>query len=257
MSIYDHFRKEEHPFIDQVLEWKEVVKDRFIHKLTDFLDPRQQQIIAIVIGQDADVHYSFHGGSSHAERKRLLLYPSYFVPETDDYQLAAYQIHYPQKFVELSHRELLGSLMSLGLKRDKFGDIYIQDENIQILVASEVNSFVEANLQSVGRVSVQLERIALSDVVVPKEEWHEMSITASSLRLDVILSEVYKMSRSKITPFIDNNRVKVNWKVVEQASYQLQSGDFLSVRGLGRSKIIDILGKTKKDKWRINVGLRK
>jgi RNA-binding protein YlmH len=257
MSMYDHFRKEERPLVDQVVEWKENVKSRFVHKLTDFLDPREQQVVKAIIGQDPEVRFSFFGGTEATERKRAFLYPSYMEPTIEDYQLTAYKVHYPHKFIQLSHRDLLGSLMSLGIKREKFGDIYLNDQDIQIVVASEVSGYVEANLQNIGRATVHLEAIPLSTILIEEEEWLEKSITASSLRLDVIVSEIYQLSRSKIVPYIESKRVKVNWRIIEQPAFQLQSGDFLSVRGLGRSKLIAICGKTKKDKWRIEIGMRK
>lgn len=257
MSMYDHFRKEERPFVDQVLEWKELVKGRFVHKLTDFLDPREQQIVATIIGQDQEVRFSFFGGTEETERKRAFLFPPFIEPTALDYQLSAYKVHYPQKFIQLTHPDLLGAMMALGLKRDKFGDIYIQDEEIHIVIASEISSYVEANLQNVGRAQIRLEAISLEKLMTEKEEWLEKFITASSLRLDVILSEIYQLSRSKIVPLIEAKKVKVNWKIIEQPSFQVQTGDYLSVRGLGRSKLIDVLGKSKKDKWRIEIGLRK
>ncbi|RXI98087.1 RNA-binding protein [Anaerobacillus alkaliphilus] len=257
MSVYDHFRKEERPFVDQVMEWKEGVKGRFLHKLTDFLDPREQQILTSIIGQDPDVVFSLYGGNENAERKRAFLHPPYLDATIDDYQLSAYRVHYPHKFVNLSHRDLLGSMMGLGLKREKFGDILLEEELIQIIVASEIGSYVEANLQSIGRAQVRLEQVSLNTLMLQKEEWLEKVITASSLRLDVILSEIYQVSRSKIMPYIESKKVKINWKLVEQPSFQLQAGDHISVRGLGRSKLITVQGKTKKDKWRLDIGLRK
>ena len=44
MDLYQHFRPEEHPFIDQVISWKEIVMRTYQRKLTDFLNPRQHQI---------------------------------------------------------------------------------------------------------------------------------------------------------------------------------------------------------------------
>lgn len=257
MSIYEHFRKEERPFIDQVSEWKVLVENRFIHKHTDFLDPREQEILSTIIGSNSEVRVSFFGGSETAERKRAMLYPSYFQLDEEDYQINVYEVVYPHKFIELSHRDLLGSLMSLGLKREKFGDIYIDDKQIQIIVASEISSYLEANFNSVGRASVQLKPIPKTDILVQKDEWLEKDITVSSLRLDTVLAEIYQMSRSKISPLIENKRTKVNWKLLTQPSMQLQQGDHLSVRGYGRSKILSVHGMTKKEKYRLTVGLKK
>lgn len=109
MSIYQHYRPEEHDFIDQVLEWKEVVITQYAPKLTDFLDPREQEIVRKVIGKNEDVLLAFHGGAKNAERQRALLYPSYFVPSEEDFQLKGYTLSYPDKFVQIEHRQVLGS----------------------------------------------------------------------------------------------------------------------------------------------------
>lgn len=257
MGIYEHFRKEERPFIDQVLEWKSIVETRYVHKCTDFLDPREQEIVSTIIGNNPDVCVSFFGGNETTERKRALLSPPYFEVNEADFQISAYEVVYPQKFVELTHRDLLGSLMSLGLKREKFGDIYVQEKRIQIIVATEVSGYVESNFESVGRSSIQIIAIPNGKILTQHEEWLTKDITVSSLRLDTVLSEIFQMSRSKITPFIENKRVKVNWRISTQTSFLLKERDYLSVRGLGRSKILAINGLTKKEKHRLTVGLKK
>ena len=48
-DIYQHFRKDEQPFVDQVLGWKKIALDQYRMKLTDFLDPREQFITQSVI----------------------------------------------------------------------------------------------------------------------------------------------------------------------------------------------------------------
>ena len=68
MSIYQHFRPEEKEFIDHALNWIEQVKDSYAPKLTDFLDPRQQQILSLLLGQDREVQIEFSSGIDGAER---------------------------------------------------------------------------------------------------------------------------------------------------------------------------------------------
>ncbi len=88
MNLYQHFRKEEHAFIDQVLEWKQVVENQYSPKLTDFLDPREQEIVKQVIGTNGDMLVDFFGGKEGLERRRALLYPAYFEPTESDYNLS-------------------------------------------------------------------------------------------------------------------------------------------------------------------------
>ncbi|QOR68488.1 RNA-binding protein [Cytobacillus suaedae] len=257
MSIYQHFRKEEHVFIDQVLSWKEAVLTQYAAKITDFLDPREQEIVRAVIGNDSEVQVDFYGGHDSTERNRALLYPEYFKPSVDDYQLSVFQIEYPSKFVTIDHRKILGSLMSLGVKRSKFGDILVSGDLVQIIVAQEIADYIRTNLESVGKATVSLKEISFDQLIFTEEAWDEHTTTVSSMRLDVVLSSIYNLSRQKIQAMIQSGLVKVNWKVVEQTAFECKEGDVLSLRGFGRSKLLTNEGKTKKEKWRIVVGKQK
>lgn len=253
MDIYQHFRKEEHHFIDLVCEWKRLVTEQYAPKLTDFLTPREQQIVRSIVGHHDDVHVAFFGGSSSVERKRALLYPPYMQPNEEDFQLSLFSIRYPKKFVTLGHRDVLGALLSLGVKREKFGDIIIVDDVIQIVVAKEIAPFVQMNVTAIGKAKVLLEEQPLSKLLVVEEQWEEETFTVSSLRLDAILAQCFRISRQKAQALIDQNFAKVNWKTVDQAHMECQEGDLLSLRGYGRCRLQAIVGQTKKEKWRIVV----
>jgi RNA-binding protein YlmH len=257
MTIYQHFRPEEHAFIDQVLEWKEIVTSTYSPKLSDFLDPREQLIVKSVIGQNQDALVQFFGGTLHSERCRALIYPDYYVSAEEDFQLGLFEVDYPHKFITIEHPQVLGSLMSLGLKRAKYGDILFEKERIQIIVAREVADFIRMNLQSIGRAKVTLIEKELKQTLQIIEEWKVEFCTVSSMRLDVIIAEAYNLSRSKATPLIKGGVVKVNWRRVEETSFECREGDILSVRGHGRCKITEIEGKTKRDKFRIKIGKAK
>ncbi|PKR86984.1 RNA-binding protein [Heyndrickxia camelliae] len=256
-NIYQHFRADEKEFIDQVLNWQEYVEDSYAPKLTDFLDPRQIHIIKSIIGTHSQVKYLEFGGYEGAERKRVLLFPDYLVPEIKDFQISILEIDYPSKFITLSHRHVLGSLMSIGLKREKFGDILIQQDRIQFIIPTEMLHYIQMELKQIGKTTIQLKEVAYHELITADEEWKEQSVTVSSLRLDAILSTVFPLSRQKAQTMIQHKLVKVNWKEVEQVSFVCEEGDVISVRGFGRCKIITMDGQTKKEKWRLIVGLLK
>lgn len=251
MNLYQHFRKEEHAFIDQVLQWKEAVATQYSAKLLDFLDPREQEIVRLVIGSGQEVKAGFFGGSEVSERKRALLYPDYYVPDDEDYELALFEISYPVKFMTIEHRQVLGSLMSLGLKRAKYGDILVNGDRIQFIAAREIADYIKMNLTSIGRSTVKVEERAWPELLESGEAWQEHSATASSLRLDTLLAAVHNISRQKAQTLIQSGLVKANWKVIEQTSFECGEGDTISVRGYGRFILAGIEGKTKKDKYRI------
>lgn len=255
-TIYQHFRPEEKDFIDQVVGWREYVESSYATKLTDFLDPREQFILGSLIGEKNEIRYQLFGGSEKSERKRAIIYPDYFEPSEEDYQIGLYEIEYPRKFIQLDHRMVLGSIMSLGLKRNKFGDIMIQGDRIQFFMMEEIEDFILFQLTQIGKAKVSIRKQDEAPII-SDEQWRELDKTASSLRLDVILAEAYNLSRQKAQTLIQQGLVKVNWETVEQTSFECGESDILSTRGMGRCKLMEIQGRTKKDKWRIKIGLLK
>lgn len=256
MNIYQHFRPQEREFIDQIIQWKNYVESAYVPKLTDFLDPREQYIVKTVIGENSAANYQFFGGQQ-AERKRALILPEYLTADEEDFQVSLFEIHYPVKFVTIEHPKVLGTLMSLGLKRGKFGDILINNGRVQFFAAQEVSNYIKNNLESIGRSGVKLIETDLKDAIVSEEKWVESDITVSSLRLDTIVSGIYHLSRQKSQLLIAQGLVRVNWTLVENTTFECAEGDLISVRGHGRAKIMSIEGKTKKEKWRIQVGKQK
>lgn len=257
MNIYQHFRQEEHEFIDQVLGWIEQVQVQYAPKLTDFLDPRESEIVRMLIGTDGDVRVSFYGGNEVAERRRAFIYPDYYEPQIEDYELTIYELFYSAKFTILKHRQILGTLMSVGLKREKFGDIWIEGERVQFVVAKDVASYLEMNISKMGNAGVKFKEIPIDRVMRVTEQWKESQITVSSMRLDTILSAIANISRQKSQTLVQQGRVKVNWKQIDNPSYEIRESDVISTRGIGRMKVLSIDGKTKKDKWKIKCGIQK
>ncbi|ATP39269.1 RNA-binding protein [Solibacillus sp. R5-41] len=253
--LIQHFRKDEQPFIEQVIGWQREVEDRYAPKLTDFLDPRQRFIVESIIRQSEDVHVFTEGLFDHAERQRMLIAPSYFQATKEDFQMACYAVNYPSKFVQIKHPDVLGALLSIGLDRSKFGDIRLAENTVQFIMAMEIADYVRANLTGIGKIKVHVEEIQTTMLLLQiEEQWVESSYTVSSMRLDVVLATVANISRQKSQNLIGAGKVKVNWTVREATSFELQEGDIISARGFGRVKIIMTEGRTKKDKIRLQIG---
>lgn len=253
--LIQHFRKDEQPFIEQVIGWQREVEDRYAPKLTDFLDPRQRFIVESIIKQSDDLNIFSEGVFENAERMRMLIAPSYLAPTEEDFQIVVYTINYPSKFVQLRHPDVLGALLSIGLDRSKFGDIRLNEQTVQFALTNEIADYVRANLTGIGKVKVHVEEVAdASPYIQNDEQWIESSFTVSSMRLDVVLATVANMSRQKAQSLINAGKVKVNWTVKEAVAFELQEGDIISARGFGRVKVIMTEGRTKKDKIRLQVG---
>ncbi|GEB76426.1 YlmH family RNA-binding protein [Sporolactobacillus inulinus] len=254
MSIYEHFRPEERALIDHFLDLIDQVSQRYIPRLTDFMDPRQQTILRSLIGKNDAVHLSIFGGYEHAERARALLLPPYFEPDSDPFDLAYLDVRYPAKFGSVTHPELLGALLGSGISRNKIGDLLIGEEAAQFICVKELEPYFMLHLTSVGKLSVSCRPILPKNLLHTADGWTYSEGTVSSLRLDTLLSEIYHLPRVKASEAIARGLAKVNWEIVEKRNFDIREGDVISLRGHGRSKIISCGGLTKKNKIRLQYG---
>lgn len=217
--------------------------------MTSFLDPRGQYILEVIVGSFEDMKVSYFGGQS-AERRRAIIAPSYFEPTEGDFEEVLIQINYPEKFVSIQHQHVLGTLMSLGIEREQVGDILVGD-TIQFVLTKQLESYIMMELTKIKGATVKLDSIPFKDMIQSKENWNIHHSTVSALRLDVVLKEMIRKSRSIAKQLIEKKRVKVNHTLIDSPDFQLQNNDLLSIQGFGRARIVDIGGKTKKEKVHI------
>lgn len=253
-AIMQHFRKDEQPFIESVIDWVREVENVYAPKLTDFLNPRERFIVESLTG-GTDVSVEAYGAYEGAERMRMLLYPNYYVPEQKDYAVTVFNINYATKFVTLGHKDVLGSLMSLGVDRSKFGDIQIDEEAIQFAVVGELQDYLLANFTSVGKAKISISEVTEQEAFIGSSEtWLEETRIVSSMRLDAVIAALLTVSRQKAVALIRSDKVRVNWTSQNEPALELYEADILSIRGSGRFKVIAIEGRTKKDKVRLLTG---
>jgi RNA-binding protein YlmH len=251
LDIYSHFRKDEKEFIDYIVDLKTIVENQFTVKRTSFLTPREQNIMMSIIGSKGEINVKFNGGLENTERKRGIIYPEYLPVDETDFLLSFFEFKYPTKFHTIEHRSVLGSLMSLGLKREKFGDILIKEKRIQLVAASEIGNYIKLQINKIGNSPVEIIEIDKKDLIEADDEWIEKKATISSNRLDVVISEVYNLSRQKSQEFIKSKNVQVNYKIIEKQDYSIEKDDLISLRKHGRVKILSICEKTAKDRLRV------
>ena len=208
--------------------------------MTSFLDPRGQYILEVIVGSFEDMKVSYFGGQS-AERKRAIIAPSYFEPTEDDFEEVLIQINYPEKFVSIQHQHVLGTLMSLGIEREQVGDILVGD-TIQFVLTKQLESYIMMELTKIKGATVKLDSIPFKDMIQSKENWNIHHSTVSALRLDVVLKEMIRKSRSIAKQLIEKKRVKVNHTLIDSHDFQIQNNDLLSIQGFGRARLIDVFG---------------
>ena len=148
----------------------------------------------------------------------------------------------------MSHRDILGSLMGLGLRRETLGDIIVGEKDGTVVCLKKVADFIVENLTSVGRTSVVCSLFDGEDFTSEREP-EQKTVFTSSLRADAVIAAVYRLSRSEAAGLIAAQKVFVSGRMVTSPSKEIPINEPISVRGFGRFKLVDVR-KTKKDRLR-------
>lgn len=220
---------------------------------TDFLSPPELVEIQQQFSRLTEVELYAWGGYPQAERKRIAIARSELPLDQSQVAVVALDIAGNFLFDPATHRDFLGAMLGCGLVREKTGDVIVLGERgAQAIVVPEMLEYLETHLTQVRSVPVRTQRIELSELKVREPKKKEMTTVEASMRLDAIASAGFGVSRSKMTDFISAGDVRVNWKDINQASYQVKTGDLIAVSGKGRLQVGDVM-VTKKDRYRIQL----
>lgn len=254
-NVKQHFRPDEGPFIDELQGQIAVSESQYRPVLTAFLNPRQVYIAQTLVNRNDHVRARTNGGYPNAEMQRLLIYPDYFSPTDQDFDLQVLQVDYPTKFAELHHRQIMRTLLGEGLERSSFGDI-ITDGNgcWQVVMSNQMARFVNQQVDHVGRIKVRW--LPVDGVpLMATDDWEPMVTTVSSLRLDTVIASAFHYSRNRAEQLIDHQLVQVNWETIDRPDYSLVVHDIISVRHAGRIRIDELGPITRKHKQRITLSV--
>ena len=218
---------------------------RFSSAFYGFLNEHESTLIQNVIHLDDNC--MFWGGYDNAKR---VVFGS-GVRSTDEFPISALCFRYKSDF-ELSHRDFLGSLMSLGIERSTLGDIIVNDGQAIVFVKNDIAPFIEQEVRKIGRVGVKITDYDLSDFTY-EDEFDEISLTISSLRLDVFVSALCKISRDKACKLIESEMVTVNHQIQTSNSKPLCVCDVVTIRKYGKFVFAENNGFSKKGKFKVLV----
>ena len=195
--------------------------------------------------------YVFWGGYEGAERRQLHFLPDWQdEPDYDAVRCLRCTFYEPGK---LTHRDFLGSLMGMGLTREKIGDILVSPQSADVVVSRSVADHLLREWDAAGRTALHVSQIEPSELNVPVQQTKTLRDTVSSLRLDSVLSVGFSTSRGKAAEAVETGRVQVNWADCQKPDRLLRQGDVISVRGAGKCRLTEVGGTTKKGRVFITV----
>ena len=245
---------EDRLLLAKVLDRAGQAQSRNIPAATDFLSPQQQALASDLmrLAGIPETGYVRLGGYEGAERNLFLFLPDWLEPEDAASQSPIRCLRAAFRAEEkLSHRDFLGSLMGLGLVREKLGDILVGPDSADLVVLDTVADFLLQSWTSAGRAKLTVKEIDSAHIHISQVQCQEVRDTVSSLRLDAVASTGFRMARGKAADLITSGRVQVNWRECIKPDKLLSAGDTISARGFGKFELIEVGGVTKKGRTSI------
>ncbi len=246
---------EEHVVLARALDQMDRAANRSIPCATQFLSPAQRAALEPLLAASGHPRHLFHGGYEGAERTVCVFLPDW--QESEDWEvsdeLAAIQCAYPPTGAELTHRDLLGGLMGIGLTRERVGDILVGESAAQIVCLRDAAPIILSQFEQAGRYRLRLKEIPLTDLTPAPAEVKLIHDTVSTLRLDAVLSSGFSLSRGKAADAIAGGKVSLNHRECLKADRQVGEGDVLTCRGLGKCVLKTVGGQSRKGRIIIEI----
>lgn len=221
-------------------------------EFSKFLDLTQQARIKNI--KTPGCRYYLYGGFDDAERKIMGCFPADYECSEEYFPIKTLKIT-PAEMSGLTHRDYLGALVGLGIKRECIGDISLTGDGAYCFCTDEIADFIIFNLKSVGRTSAKVTEA--QNVKISPREYNRFSGTVASTRMDAVMAAVIGTSRTKIKELIAQGRVMVNYLPAKSESAKLKPGDVISARGFGKFIFLGENGPTKKGRLKIEADIYK
>lgn len=242
---------DERILLARILDKVEMATVRGVPSTTHFLSPGEQVAVKALLAGCGHPRHLFYGGYEGAERQICAFLPDWmegedFLADLEGCPLAALTAKFPRDSGSLSHRDLLGSLMGLGLTREKLGDILMVEDHCQLIVLKDVAPILLSQWESAGRWKLSISPCPLSQLTPKPPEVKTIRDTVATLRLDGVVSSAFSLSRAKAAALVSSGRVSVNHMECQKTDKQIAQGDVLTARGLGKCLVKEVLGESKK-----------
>ena len=238
--MLEHFKGDE-AFVKKILDCRYQALNHQRMILTAFLNPHEQNIVYKVIGTQ-DLQIQCQGGFKNAENQRLIICPDFYEVLSEDFEIVVVEVLYHQQFGKLQHRDVLGALMNLGIKRECIGDIYDADR-LFFACTQQTYSFIQMHLKQIKKSKIHLK--VINETIEIQHQYMTKTFFLSSFRLDKVVSTLYKVPRQLASESIRAGNVKVNHKDVEEVSFLCHNDDIISFKRHGRVKLVDENRQTK------------
>lgn len=242
---------EERYLMRHIEDLARTAQSRGIARYSSFLSDREQDLAKAALNRFGTEEYHFDGGWPGAERKLLCLEPEGCFPG-NPLSCVRLRCRIQPGAEPPTHRDYLGSLMGLELKREALGDIVLPADQpgvAYVFALETAADLICQELYQAGHTDLTTELLPLDGLPeFPQAERETRTATVSSLRLDAVLAAMLRCSRGMAADLITAGRVEINHLPSESVHAPVYEGDVFTVRGKGRFCLTALPGKSRKDR---------
>lgn len=234
----------------RLLDAVRLCERRFQPVFVGFLSEAEAFPAQAILRREGFFRYLLWGGFDGAERTVLGVFPEKMEPDPAVFPIAAFTARF-RDCDELTHRDFLGALMGMGITRDSVGDLLIEPGRGVLFVREEMLSYVQVQLQKIGRVGVRLSP-GFCEPLPGGLGFEPFQAFIASTRLDCAAAAALQLSRERTARLIEAGGVLLNGVPETSLSAPVKEGDRLSVRGRGRYLLDEVGPQTKKGRFRLS-----
>ena len=202
---------------------------------TFFLDPKEQLELKSKLKKN-----NYKVFSPYKDAEKVIFYNEQ-LPEVILYEIKSKQ--------EIRHQDILGTMYSLNISSEMFGDIILYNNRYFIYVLKLFQNYFEMNFTKVRNSSIELVRCELDYLEDFERKYETIEIIVSSERIDTVISSIIHCNRAMIKDKIKDKEILLNHELLKNNSYVLRVGDVFSIRRFGKYKYMGIVKQTKKDNY--------
>lgn len=247
-EFMEYFKNEESNSIAHIYE-KYKLTDYDIEGITDFFYPPPIWTQIKELEKKLGVKVETFGYFNNSERRVLS-----FRKEEDkgeaEVPFKLLEIKNLSKFRELSHRDYLGGVMSLGIKREKIGDLVVKDGSCYFPTFGDIAEVIIRELNQIGKNPVEIDYCDKAEV---SPEFQLINCIVASNRLDSVVAAITKKTREESVKMIERGEVTVNYLITKSKSFKIDDSTMISIKGFGKYEFLEKIGETKKEKMRVQV----
>ena len=257
----EYNEKEDRILLSRTEELAASCRQRYMITSSEFLDLRQRSLVQNQMTRAGERKAGFYGGYEDAERVVAVYLPDYmegtpaehFAEDPEDDPLAVLRLKKKKGAPALSHRDYLGALMGLGIRREVTGDILVREDGADLIVLRSMAEYIGANLMQAGRSGLSAEEVPVRELIIPASDAKEKHVSVASLRLDSVLGAAFGLSRAKALETVRSGIVFVNGLEVQKPDYTVEEGDKIVLRHKGRVVLRSVGGKTGKGRTHLTL----